>query len=73
MGAVDETVWPMKQRVLLLIGFAFALLGYCAMPNFKWLPSIGVIEEGFAPIGFGRWSVISFLFISTRARSRLSP
>ena len=59
-----------KQTILLVIGFAFATLGYLnALPNFGWLPSLGVIRAvDLHPIVLAAGFIISFLFISNFSR-----
>ena len=47
MAAVTDDTRPLKQTILLLIGFCFALLGFLnAVPDFGPLPSLGVIRAG---------------------------
>lgn len=74
MDVAAETQRPLKARILLIIGFAFALLGYLnAMPDFGPLPSIGVIRTAdLHPGVFAVGLVISFLVISEFSRSPLA-
>ena len=45
MSAATDEVRPLKQTIVLLIGFCFALLGFLnAVPDFGPLPSIGVFR-----------------------------
>lgn len=56
----------LRTRILLIIGFGFALLGYLnAVPDLGPLPSLGVIPaRELHPIVLACGFVISFLFIS---------
>ena len=74
MDVAAETQRPLKARILLIIGFAFALLGYLnAMPDFGPLPSIGVIRAAdLHPGVFAVGLVISFLVISEFSCSPLA-
>ncbi|MEM9840300.1 MAG: TRAP transporter fused permease subunit [Pseudomonadota bacterium] len=70
MTAANDTSRPLKTRLLLLIGFGFACLGYLnAIPDFGPLPSIGVIRAAdLHPSVFAIGLIISFLFISDFSR-----
>lgn len=70
MDAANEASRPPKARILLLIGFGFALLGYLnAIPDFGPLPSIGVIRAvDLHPSIFAVGLVISFLSVSSFSR-----
>ncbi len=66
MEATKDTLRPIKTRILLLIGFGFALLGYLnAIPDFGPLPSIGVIRAvDLHPSIFAVGLIISLLVVS---------
>ena len=70
MNAATDAARPMKARILLLIGFGFALLGYLnAIPDVGPLPSIGVIRAAdLHPSMFAVGLVISFLAVSEFSR-----
>ncbi|MEC7962827.1 MAG: TRAP transporter fused permease subunit [Pseudomonadota bacterium] len=70
MIAANDVTRPLKTRVLLLIGFGFACLGYLnALPDFGPLPSIGVIRAAdLHPSVFAIGLVISFFYISKFSR-----
>lgn len=70
MNAATDAARPMKARILLLIGFGFALLGYLnAIPDVGPLPSIGVIRAAdLHPGMFAVGLVISFLAVSEFSR-----
>ncbi|MYG10682.1 MAG: TRAP transporter fused permease subunit [Rhodobacteraceae bacterium] len=70
MTSANDNSLSLKQLVLLFIGFIFALLGYLnAVPDFKWLPSIGVIRAvDLHPTVLAAGLGISFLFISRFTR-----
>ena len=74
MVAANDAPRPLKARILLLIGFGFALLGYLnAIPDFGPLPSIGVIRAAdLHPSMFAVGLVISFLVISEFSRKPTS-
>ena len=66
MEAANEHTRPLRERILLVIGFCFALLGFLnAMPDLGPLPSMGVIPAvDLHPIVFATGLIISFLAIS---------
>ena len=66
METANEHARPMRERILLIIGFCFALLGFLnAMPDLGPLPSIGVIPAvDLHPLVFATGLIISFLAIS---------
>lgn len=66
MQTANDSARPIRERLLLLIGFCFATLGFLnAMPNLGPLPSIGVIPAvDLHPTVFATGLIISFLAIS---------
>ena len=66
MQTANNPARPLKERILLLIGFGFALLGYLnAVPDLGPLPSLGVIPAvQLHPLVFAVGLFISFLVIS---------
>lgn len=70
MDSANDAPRPLKARILLLIGFGFALLGYLnAVPDFGPLPSIGVIRAAdLHPSMFAVGLAISFLAVSEFSR-----
>ena len=66
MSAATNDARPMKQTILLLIGFAFACLGFLnAVPDFGPLPSLGVIRAvNLHPLVLAVGFLISALSIS---------
>ena len=71
MDAANGTPRLLKARILLLIGFGFAVLGYLnAIPDFGPLPSIGVIRAAdLHPSMFAVGLIISFLVVSDFSRT----
>jgi len=66
MSATTNDASPMKQNILLLIGFTFASLGFLnAVPAFGPLPSLGVIRAvDLHPLALAVGFLISALSIS---------
>ena len=66
METANDSARPIREQVLFVIGFCFALLGFLnAMPNLGPLPSIGVIPAvDLHPAVFATGLIISFLSIS---------
>ncbi|MCY4240241.1 MAG: TRAP transporter fused permease subunit [Rhodobacter sp.] len=66
METANDRAHPLKERILLVISFCFALLGFLnAMPDFGPLPSIGVIPAvDLHPFVFATGLIISFLAVS---------
>lgn len=66
METANESVRPVRERLLLIIGFCFASLGFLnAMPDLGPLPSLGVIPAvDLHPLVFATGLIISFLAIS---------
>lgn len=66
MASVNNSARPLRERILLLIGFCFAALGFLnAVPDLGPLPSIGVIPAvDLHPTVFASGFIISFLAIS---------
>ena len=66
MTAANSPARPIKDRIVLLIGFAFACLGFLnAVPDFGPLPSLGVIPAvDLHPTAFAVGLIISFLTVS---------
>ncbi len=66
MASVNTSARPFRERILLAIGFCFAVLGFLnAVPDLGPLPSIGVIPAvELHPTVFASGFIISFLAIS---------
>ncbi len=73
MSAATTSARSLQDNILLLIGFAFACLGFLnAVPDFGPLPSLGVIPAvDLHPIVFAIGLVISLLTVSNFAKDRL--
>ena len=72
MTATEPAARPMKQNVLLLFGFFFALLGFLnSMPDFDWLPSFPIIPAVILhPVVLAVSFTVAFISISTFAFGR---
>ncbi|MCY3874179.1 MAG: TRAP transporter fused permease subunit [Rhodobacteraceae bacterium] len=66
MASANNPARPLRERILLIVGFCFAVLGFLnAVPDLGPLPSIGVIPASdLHPTVFACGFVISFLAIS---------
>ncbi len=66
MASANNPARPLRERILLIVGFCFAVLGFLnAVPDLGPLPSIGVIPAAdLHPTVFACGFVISFLAIS---------
>ena len=66
MSSPTTARYSAKQKVLLTFGFAFAALGYLnALPDFGWLPSLGVIRAvDLHAMVLAAGFFIAFLFVS---------
>ena len=66
MASANDPARPLRERILLIIGFCFAALGFLnAVPDLGPLPSIGVIPAvDLHPTVFASGLIISFLAIS---------
>ena len=66
MSSPATARYSVKQKVLLTFGFAFAALGYLnALPDFGWLPSLGVIRAvDLHAMVLAAGFFIAFLFVS---------
>lgn len=66
MPATNSSALPLKERIILTIGFCFALLGFLnSVPDIGPLPSIGIISAAVLhPTVYAVSLVISFLIVS---------
>ncbi|MYF88045.1 MAG: hypothetical protein F4186_00810, partial [Boseongicola sp. SB0676_bin_33] len=66
MAAAHSPARPLRERILLIVGFCFAALGFLnAVPDLGPLPSIGIIPAvDLHPTVFASGLIISFLAIS---------